>query len=85
MLLVGIRILRFHVDEGSTFSFSQPIGEVTKLGDGSGAPGLKNLSTSKWTVTSKSGQLKEVIPGSTLKLIDGLRINFGLKAGEIRL
>jgi len=48
-------------------------------------PGLKNLSTSKWTVTSKSGQLKEVAPGNTLKLANGLRINFGLKEGEVRL
>jgi serine/threonine protein kinase len=82
MLLPGTQIFPFHVDEGG---FSQPLAEVTRVEGIPDELGLKNLSKKKWTATSKSGQIRDIPSGSTLKLINGVRINFGRKEGHIRL
>ena len=45
--------------------------------------GLKNLSTTPWTVTLPDGWKHEVAPGRSIKLINGVQINFGFCDGTI--
>ena len=85
MLLVGTVISPFHINRGSEFDFSPPLGEVCMIKGSSGTLGLKNISNEKWTATSHSGNTQDIFPGSTLKLINEVRINFGSKEGSIRL
>ncbi|MGO9372453.1 MAG: serine/threonine protein kinase, partial [Syntrophobacteraceae bacterium] len=47
--------------------------------------GLKNLSSDKWVVTKPGNSTLEIVPGRSLAMAIGTRVNFGNREGEIRL
>lgn len=47
--------------------------------------GLRNLGSEKWTLTrQEDGKVDDVPPGRTAPILDGNRIHFGQRTGEVR-
>lgn len=68
-----------------TYDFTKPIAAVSLHPKNPNIWGLQNRSKEKWVCTKRDGKLIEVIPGKTVQLENGLRINFGGIEGEIKL
>jgi eukaryotic-like serine/threonine-protein kinase len=75
-----------HVDEQRANDFSRPIAEIATHPQHPDVWGLKNLTDEKWSFCNGGDpHLGEVLPGRTLRLESGMRINFGKLEGEIRI
>ena len=60
-----------------------PIAEVVPNSRKSDLFGLRNLSPEAWTLTRPDGSVVDVPAGRTAPILEGNRINFGLRTGEI--
>src|SRR5262249_46778182 len=78
------QIFPHHIDTQKLYDFSHSVGEVTRHPTDPHLWGLKNLSNEKWTVLATDGTQAEVLPGRSLTLKIGTRINFGKVEGQIR-
>ncbi len=85
MLNYNTRLYVHHVDPDRLYDFSQIVAEVTQHPQNPGIWGLKNLGSEKWVITTDDGTIKDVMPGRSLTLSAGVKINFGKKEGEIRI
>jgi hypothetical protein len=47
--------------------------------------GLKNLSDKKWVITTSDGKMSDVEPGKNVTISNGIKINFGVIDGEIKI
>lgn len=47
--------------------------------------GLRNTTAEAWTLTKPDGSVVDVPSGRAAPILDGNRINFGLKTGEVRV
>ncbi len=84
MLNYDTRIYPHHVSKTKLYDFSTPVAEVTQHPKHPDIWGLKNLSKTKWTVNFPDGEVKEVLPGNTVRLVSGIKINFGEKEGIVK-
>ena len=84
MLNHDTRLYPHHVDTGRLYDFGQPVAEVSRHPRNPSQWGLKNLGTSKWTVSVSDGTVSDVEPGRSAGLANGVRINFGVLEGEVR-
>ncbi|MBN2003410.1 MAG: protein kinase [Anaerolineae bacterium] len=85
MLNYNTRLYVHHVDPDRLYDFSQIVAEVTQHPQNPSIWGLKNLGSEKWVITTDDGTIKDVMPGRSLTLSAGVKINFGKKEGEIRV
>lgn len=85
MLSRNTRLYPHHVNDARTYDFSKPMSEVTSHPTKAELLGLKNLSEEKWVVTLAGGALKDVEPGRSIALSSGLKINFGMAVGDVRV
>jgi serine/threonine protein kinase len=86
MLNHDTRLFPHHLDEQRPNDFSQPVAEVTVHPQHADIWGLKNLSEQKWSFSSGADpRPSEVLPGRSLRLDNGMRINFGKLEGEVRI
>jgi eukaryotic-like serine/threonine-protein kinase len=86
MLNHDTRLFPHHIDDQKPNDFSRPIAEVTVHPDHPDVWGLTNLGDEKWSFCKPQDPVPaEVLPGRTLRLDSGLRINFGRLEGEIRI
>jgi hypothetical protein len=69
---------------GHLYDFTAPIAEVARHPQKPDVWGLKNLSSEKWVVTRPDGTMSEVLPGRSVTIALGVKINFGPAEGEIR-
>ena len=76
------RLFGYHV--GSTRDDDTPIAEVVQNPRRSGLFGLRNLGAEKWTLTKPDGAVIDVPPGRAAPILDGNRIHFGQRTGEVR-
>lgn len=83
MLNHDTRLFPHHT--GMLYDFSAPVAEVVRHPQNPNLWGLKNLSQDKWSVTRADGTLTEVLPGKSVTIAPGIKINFGQVEGEIRL
>ena len=67
------------------YDFSAPVAEVATHPSRPGVWGLKNLSASKWVITTADGAVRDVEPGRSVSLAVGTRIQFGRSEGEIKV
>lgn len=72
-----------HVDDERRYDFTQPLATVTRHPTEPNIWGLKNLSRQNWSATNTRGEVKDVLPGRSVTLAVGTRINFGRAEGEI--
>jgi len=61
------------------------VAEVSRYPKNFRVLGLMNLSSRSWQVTLPNGSQKVIDTGRSVKLADGLKINFGSVQGEVRL
>jgi len=85
MLNHDTRIFPHHVDDRHLYDFSRPVAEVSRHPSKPGVWGLKNVSGEKWVMTTPKEINKDVPPGKNIPLVNGTRIHFGNKQGEIRV
>jgi eukaryotic-like serine/threonine-protein kinase len=86
MLNHDTRLFPHHIDDQKSNDFSRPIAEVTVHPDHPDVWGLTNLGDEKWSFCKPQDPVPaEVLPGRTLRLDSGLRINFGRLEGEVRI
>ena len=85
MLNFDTKLFPHHVDEQSPYNFSQPIAEIIHDSKNPTEWQLKNLSGTKWFITTTEGEVKAIEPNSNLVIKNGLKVNFGKTEGEIRL
>ena len=85
MLNHDTELFPHHLDERAANDFSLPVAIVTRHPQYPGIWGLRNLSQDRWSFC-KSGDPRpvELLPGQSITLESGLRINFGRLEGEVR-
>ena len=76
------RLFGYHV--GSTRDDDTPIAEVVQNPRRSDLFGLRNLGVEKWTLTKPDGAVADVPPGRAAPILDGNRIHFGQRTGEVQ-
>ena len=84
MLNHNTRLYPHHIDEQRMYDFSQPVAELIRHPKNPNVRGLKNLTDEKWTMTKMDSTVQDVLPGKSVPLISGLKIQFGSTQGEIR-
>ena len=77
------RLFGYHV--GSTRDDDTPIAEVVQNPRRSDLFGLRNLGAEKWTLTKPDGAVIDVPPGRAAPILDGNRIHFGQRTGEVQI
>ncbi|MCL2925793.1 MAG: serine/threonine protein kinase [Trichodesmium sp. MAG_R04] len=85
MLNHDTKLFPHHVDEGKKYDFSAPVAQVVRNPKNPNLWGLKNLTTTKWVVTTANNNIKDVKPGRSVTLAVGTKINFGTELGEIKV
>jgi len=83
MLNHDTSLFAHHVDEERKYDFQEAVAAVTRHPDDQSIWGLKNLSRQTWSTTNNKGEMKDVLPGRSVTLAPGTRINFGHVEGEI--
>lgn len=84
MLNHDIRLYPHHLDSKRPFDFSQPLAEMSHHPTDLKIWGLKNLSQTKWVMTHTDGTNREISPGRSVPLLNGVRIHFGDLSGEVK-
>lgn len=84
MLNHDTKLYPHHIDENRMYDLSQPVAEVSRHPTNPKIWGLKNLTSEKWSSTKSDGTVQDIIPGKSVPLYSGTKINFGSKQGEIR-
>lgn len=81
MLDAATALYPHHLDASAMYDFSRPSALVT----GDQLRELRNLSADAWRVTFRDGTEREVVPGNSFTLLDGIHVSFGDVEGEIRI
>jgi eukaryotic-like serine/threonine-protein kinase len=81
VLKAGTKLFLHHTHPGKRFDFAQPVAEVVKHPSAAQVYGLKNTSQSNWNIVTGDSHLEDVVPGRSVKIAPGLRINFGTREG----
>lgn len=69
---------------GKVRDFSRPVAELARHPRDPVRWGLKNTSGEKWTYLGDGGVVRDIPPGSSVSIRDGLELNFGSATGVIR-
>jgi eukaryotic-like serine/threonine-protein kinase len=85
MLNFDSRLYPHHIDSQRLYDFTKPVAEVVRHPTDNRIWGLKNLSQEKWVLTGSDGVIKDVEPGKSATLGQGVKINFGKIEGEVRI
>ncbi|HEY0006413.1 MAG TPA: hypothetical protein VGB17_16645 [Pyrinomonadaceae bacterium] len=83
MLNHDAQLFPHHVNNERPYDFAQPVAAVTRHPQDQNLWGLKNLSRYNWSTTNLKGEVRDVLPGRSVTLAMGTRINFGQAEGEI--
>jgi eukaryotic-like serine/threonine-protein kinase len=83
MLNHDTKLFPHHIG-GAQFDFSQPVAEITEHPTQAGVWGLKNLSSDPWMALLPNGVVHDALPGRSVRLERGLRIQFPRLEGEVK-
>lgn len=85
MLNHDSQLFPHHTTSSAMYDFSVPVAEVNRHPSNPSIWGLKNLSSNRWVATAKDGSLKDIDPGKSITLSEGVKIDFGSRMGEVRV
>lgn len=85
MLNYDKKLFPHHVDPKRKFDFSSPVAEIVLHPKDPSIWGLKNLSDEQWSATAPEGKMRDIPPGRSIPLQDGLVIHFGKAEGTVAL
>lgn len=77
MLVPGTKLFAYHLNWQNYDRYRPPFAEV------GAEPGLRNLSTGKWTARTAGSVLQEIGPGGVVPLLPGTTVNFPEAEGQI--
>jgi len=83
VLAADAKLHPHHVGRDDGFDTSVTLGELARNPADPRVWGLKNLSEEKWVATLADGSTRDVAPGKSVPLAEGVRINFGTVAGTV--
>jgi serine/threonine protein kinase len=83
MLNHDTKLYSRHIDHIQPCDSNKPIAELTHHPDRPQIWGLKNTSQSSWNTIATDGTMREVVPGQSVAIAQGLRICFGQVEGQI--
>ncbi|MEI6263381.1 MAG: serine/threonine protein kinase, partial [Deltaproteobacteria bacterium] len=84
MLNHNTRLFPHHINPQKLYDLSEPVAEVTQHPSNPNKWGIKNLSNDKWTAIDLNGSLRDINPGNSIAITNGIRIKFGITEGQIR-
>jgi len=84
MLNHNTQLFPHHINSQRLYDFSEPVAEITRHPSKQNIFGIKNLSKNQWTVIDLKG-LKDINPGNSIAITNGIRIQFGTAEGQIRM
>lgn len=85
MLNWDTKLFPHHIDPDRMYDFTTPVAELAQHPRDPNIWGLKNLGQEKWVITTGDGDIKDVGPGRSTRLAEGIKVNFGKGIeGEIR-
>lgn len=73
-----------HTISTAMYDFSRPVAEVARHPQHPDVLGLRNLGDRRWVITLADGSMKDVEPGKSATLSNGLKIDFGSRQAEVR-
>jgi hypothetical protein len=79
------KLYRSHLQPDVSCNGSQPIAEMSQHPRNPSVLGLRNLSAETWVMTTSDGSHRDIPPGRSARLANGIVIDFGGVRGEIRL
>lgn len=85
MLNHDTKLYPHHTQATAMYDFSAAVASVQQHPNDPTIWGLKNLGSTRWVMTALDGTLKDVEPGKSATLTQGIRLDFGTRRGEIRL
>ena len=81
--LPGCELYRHHIEPGASLSLSEPVGRIDPHPTNPAVIGLHNLTAAPWNGHLRDGQRLSVAPGRTVKVVDGLEVDFGKRRGIV--
>ena len=76
------KIVKHHLD-GTSYDFTCIVGKVVENPNARGMWGIKNVSNQKWVATFPDGTMRDVEPGKSVAIINGVKVSFGRVEGQI--
>lgn len=84
MLNYNTILYQHHID-GVSYNFDDKIAQIVQNPQNPNIWGLNNISSFNWIVEKSDNSKIEILPGKTISLSSGLKIDFGTVKGEIRV
>jgi eukaryotic-like serine/threonine-protein kinase len=79
----GSELFRHHVEPGASLWLADPVGRIEPHPSNPALIGLHNLTEHPWTGRTREGNVLGVAPGRTIRVVDGLAVDFGARRGEV--
>lgn len=78
----GTKMVRHHIDPTS-FKIDEIVGEISVHPSDPHILGIKNLTSKNWLATKPDNSLIDVSAGKSIRITEGLKIDFGTAKGRI--
>jgi DNA-binding helix-hairpin-helix protein with protein kinase domain len=82
-ILPGHELYPHHVSAGAAVGLSEPVGRIDQHPTNPAIIGLHNLTHNPWSGQLRDGSTVTVAPDRTVRIVDGLDIDFGGRHGTI--
>ncbi|KAA2234959.1 protein kinase domain-containing protein [Salinarimonas soli] len=83
VLCQGAQLHAHHLDPARPFVYGEPLARVEAHPADPAVTGLRNLTADTWTSRLPDGTGAAVPPGRTIRLVDGLEVDFGRRRGTV--
>ena len=77
------KVLSYQIAAGATAADDTPVAVVASHPSDPAVLGVQNVGTHVWSVQTSDGKTATVAPGRTLRIVDGIAIDFGSRRGTI--
>ena len=85
MLNHDTQLYPHHLDDEHQYDFGSPAAEVVRHPANPQIWGLRNLTSNKWVATMPDGEVRDVPPGRSVTMAEGVRLQLGNSEAEFRL
>jgi hypothetical protein len=83
LLTARRKIFEYQMSSGYIVTDEAPIGTVESHPRDRAILGLQNIGAGTWSAHTVDGNKVTIVPGKTVRIVDGIAINFGLREGTV--
>ena len=83
LLATRRKIFEYQLASGYVVTGEPPMASVESHPRDPSILGLHNVGTEKWSARTVEGNTVTILPGKTVRIVDGLAINFGFREGTV--